>query len=462
MINDNKNIENLNMKNSRNFILKKEFLNENSSFSNKLNSENLKIEIENSIENSKILLNYYYFNQPKINIIKNYYFQNNFQINEPKEINFQYFINNNNNSNFYIQNNNEFNNNNIILFNFSEKKILQLSPILLHEQNGSRFLQNKIRSDIKFCNEKFFPNLLKIYNENEINKIICDQFGNYLFQAMIENLTHKNLLKFLNIISKNFYEISINIFGTRVIQKLINIINNNEKLLNEFDNIFFKEIDKLIFTSHGNHIFQKYIEEVKFNEKNIIFDYLINNFNKISINKFGCCTIQKCLTNNDKNFKTKFLNLIYENINFLLSNQFGTFIFQFMIENETKEIKINLINKILPNFMKICKTKYSSNTIEKCLENDCKEIHIIILNKICESKENVYDLILNPFGNYIIQKALKVCEKNQYEFILKILAENIKEIKKVKFGLKLISKLICDHPKINDFIIDCDKKNLFN
>ena len=57
---------------------------------------------------------------------------------------------------------------------------------------------------------------------------------------------------------------------------------------------------------------------------------------------------------------------------------------------------------------------------------------------------------------------MKVCEKNQYEFILKILAENIKEIKKVKFGLKLISKLICDHPKINDFIIDCDKKNLFN
>ena len=462
MININKNIENLYMKNSRNFILKKDFLNENSSFSNKLTSENSKIEIENPIENSKNLLNYYFFNQPKINIIKNYYFQNNFQINEPKEIKIEYFINNNDISKFNIQNNNELNDNNINLFNYSEKKILQLSPILLQEQNGSRFLQNKIRSDFKFCNEKFFPNLLKIYNENEISINICDQFGNYLFQAMLENLTNKNILKFLKIISNNFYTISINIFGTRVIQKLINIINNNEKLLNEFNNIFFKEINKLISTSHGNHIIQKYIEEIKFNEKNIIFDYLINNFNKISINKFGCCTIQKCLINNDKNIKTKFLNLIYENINYLLSKQFGNFIFQFMIENETKEIKINLINKILPNFMNICKTKYSSNVIEKCLEVNCNEIHVIILNKICESKKNVFDLILNPFGNYIIQKALNICNKNQYEFILKILAENIKEIKKLKFGLKLISKLICVHPKINDFIVDCDKKNLFD
>jgi hypothetical protein len=278
---------------------------------------------------------------------------------------------------------------------------------------------------------------------------------------MLDNLTNKNLLKFLNVISKNFYEISINIFGTRVIQKLINIICKNEKLLNEFNKIFYKEINILILTSHGNHIIQKYIEEVKFNEKNIIFEYLINNFNKISTNKFGCCTIQKCLIHNDKNVKTKFLNLFYENFNFLLKNQFGTFIFQFMIENETNEFKINLINKILPNFMNICKTKYSSNIIEKCLEINCKEIHIIILNKICESKENVCDLILNPFGNYIIQKALCVCDKNQYEFILKILAENIKEIKQLNFGIKLISKLICAHPKMNNFISDFDKKNLF-
>ena len=427
------------MKNSKNFVLKNVFFNKYSSFSNKINSEKL-------IENSN-------FVQP-INIFNN---ENNFLIYEPNE-NFEYFINYYNNnllSNFYIQNNNN------IFLKFFEQRILQLSPFLLIDQNGSRFLQNKLRSDIKFCNEKFFPNLLKIYKENKINKTICDQFGNYLFQAMIENLTHKNLLKFLNVISKNFYEISINNFGTRVIQRLINKISKNEKLLNEFNRIFYREINILILTSHGNHIIQKYIDEVKFNEKNVIFKYLLNNFNKISTNKFGCCTIQKCLINNDKNVKTKFLNLIYENINFLLSNQYGKFIFQFMIKNETNEIKINLIKKILPDLMTICKTKYSSNIIEKCLEINCKEIHIIILNKICESKENVCDLILNPFGNYIIQKALCVCDKNQYEFILKIFAENIKEIKQLKFGIKLISKLISAHPKINDFISDFDKKNLF-
>ena len=77
-----------------------------------------------------------------------------------------------------------------ILFNFSEKKILQLSPILLHEQNGSRFLQNKIRSDIKFCNEKFFPNLLKIYNENE--GIIAAVF---LMEIYYRKNIHKTLIK---------------------------------------------------------------------------------------------------------------------------------------------------------------------------------------------------------------------------------------------------------------------------
>ena len=326
------------------------------------------------------------------------------------------------------------------------------SPYFILDQNLSRNLQKKLKNDIQYSNQYFFPNLYQNYSKKDFFNLICDQFGNYLFQVLLEVLNDENLQIFLNLIKDNFYLIGINSFGTRVIQKLIIIIENKEIIYNHFNNILFQSIDKLILTSHGNHIIQKFIEKISYPKNELIYNYILNNFILISTNKFGVCTIQKCLQISPEKIREKILDLFFNNIFILLSKQYGTYIFQYIIENEKLELKIKTIKSILPNLLNICKTKYSSNAIEKCLEYNCKEIHILLLNKIIEKEDNILELITNPFGNYIIQKALFVSDNQTYDFLLKVIGNHFHQIQKLSFGIKLLSKLINNHQKLSIFI----------
>jgi hypothetical protein len=368
------------------------------------------------------------------------------------------------NSNSYDENQNILNNqnknvneqNNQNLFSNppldTESQIIQISPFLIMDQNSSRLLQNKLRKEQKYTNEIFFPYLHQNYSEKEFINLICDQFGNYLFQVVLEVLSIENLEIFLNIIQNNFYEIGINPFGTRVLQRLITIIDDKTNILNKFNKILFNSIDKLILTSHGNHIIQKFLEKITYPKNEFAYNYIFSNFFIVSTNKYGCCTIQKCLQISPNQIREKILNLFFENIYDLLSEQYGTYVFQYIIENEPLDLKIKTIQKILPHLLYICKTKYSSNAIEKCLEFNCKEIHLIILEKILEKEENIIELITNPFGNYIIQKALCVCDDKNYEYILKVIGNNFGEIKKLSFGFKLISKLLSTHQRLSMYL----------
>ena len=334
----------------------------------------------------------------------------------------------------------------------NESNVSQISPFLIMDQNGSRVLQTKLRNDQKYTNEVFFPYLCKNYSEKDFINLMCDQFGNYLFQAVLDVLSINNLDIFLNKIQNNFYDIGINSFGTRVLQKLVSIIENKNDIFDKFNQILFKSIDKLILTSHGNHIIQKFLEKITYPKNELVYNYIFSNFFTLSTNKYGCCTIQKCLQISPSHIREKILDLFFENIYDLLCEQYGTYVFQYIIENEPLDLKLKTIQKILPELLNICKTKYSSNAIEKCLEFNCKEIHIILLEKILEKEENIIELITNPFGNYIIQKALCVCDNKSYEYLLKVIGNNFSEIKKLSFGFKLISKLLSTHQRLSMYL----------
>ena len=341
---------------------------------------------------------------------------------------------------------------------YNDETLVKLSPYLIKEQNGSRYLQKRIINDIHFANEVFFPYFKQHFLDKDIYELICDQFGNYLFQSLIESLEPKNIYTLISMLKQNIYEISINTYGTRVIQKLIEVISNQDDLLKKFISIIHPIVMKLLDESHGNHIIQKYMEYVKNPKYKYFLNKLIKqNFKKIATHKFGCLTIQKFLAESGPNEKRTNFELIKKNIVNIITNQYGSYVFQYIIEKEDEEYKIEILNSILPYILKICKTKYSSNAIEKCFELHCAQIQERLINKICENNNNIKKLILDPYGNYIIQKALCVCDQKHYTQIIIVIGSNTEKIKKVNFGYKLISKLLVTHHTLADYIITSSK-----
>ena len=79
--------------------------------------------------------------------------------------------------------------------------------------------------------------------------------------------------------------------------------------------------------------------------------------------------------------------------------------------------------------------KYSSNVIEKCLEKGYENLYEGLIAEISmESK--IIDLIKSPYGNYVIQKALKL---SKLVYKRKLISLILKDLKKLE-DKKLIAK----------------------
>ena len=80
----------------------------------------------------------------------------------------------------------------------------------------------------------------------------------------------------------------------------------------------------------------------------------------------------------------------------------------------------------------------------------------IFIKKILEDN-NIFDFIVDPYGNYIIQKALLIANEKEFTFILKEIGKHYEEIKKVNFGKKLLIKLEILYSKLKEY--EKKKKN---
>ena len=118
----------------------------------------------------------------------------------------------------------------------------------------------------------------------------------------------------------------------------------------------------------------------------------------------------------------------------LINHQFGNQVIQTAIQTWDDE-NVNVILHLLQNNLAaLSMGKYSSNVIEKCLEKK-EEIFGMFINEICMNNQ-LGQVMKNSFGNYVIQKALKLSRGNNE----RILAENVtKNIYKLN-DKKLIAK----------------------
>ena len=383
--NNNFNLDNTDLKE---FKLNKEILNELSNLNQKI-----------SLDPNYLQFNDNYFNNQLYNTnINNQINLNNIDIGN-LNINFNESINSINmlplNKSFY---------------DYTDDELLEYAIPLIKDQSGCRFLQDKIKINPNFVNDKLFPKI-----ENNIKELCCDPFGNYFLQVLIDILSFTNVDKLLSLIKNDFTNICICPHGTRVVQKLIEKIYLTPDLMNKFiSNLNYKELGLIFKSPYGNHIMQKFLSTVHMPEyTKFIYDYTFDNFMDIAETKHGVCVIQKCVSEGDEYQREKIYGLILQNFEALIKDQFGNYLIQYILINTKTKEKMKeimpLINKIEVNLLDFCKSKFSANVIEKCFENNENYIREHILEYLLKNYEDkIIEILLDQYGIYIIQKALKL------------------------------------------------------
>lgn len=331
---------------------------------------------------------------------------------------------------------------------FSEDELIKYSLILVKNQKACMFLQEKVN------NNKLFAKNLYISIKDKIVDLMYGGFSNYFVQKLIENLPLKYIEEILNqiISSESFTILGLDPHGTRVLQKILESIVQSQQTLSIFTDILMKNIQKFIFNPNANHIIIKYASCVPYPNNQIIFDYLAKNIIPLSHKKNSCCAFQKCIEVANAEQKEKLFDLIGKNAKYLIVDDFGNYVLQFIIPHCSSNVMEMIVDSFIDNINELSIQKSSSNVIEKCIIHTVPEIKEKIIKNVT-NQESIDNLIVDKYGNYVLQTIIMNCEQpylSQIEQYVMNYQHKINNINSKKLYDKIIKLLTQKIPKVNN------------
>ena len=250
-------------------------------------------------------------------------------------------------------------------------------------------------------------------------------------------------------------ELSSGKYSTHVIQKLIDVVDENylEEIANKLG--VYINMEYFIDNPNSNRVIQNLINRQK-NENNDKIFKSINNFSKFANDKYGCYIIIAILKNCTDNCYNAILQKSCENIVALCKDN-GNYIINFFLESEDKDKILDIIHPVLKgNIYELSKDKKAVFIIKNALkfgkENQRKDIINELLELNTDKEDPLIYLSKHQFGNYVIQDLLDYCEPETLKKVIKRIYSD-PNIKKDNFG-----KHICDKIEKINFL----KEGMFN
>ena len=316
---------------------------------------------------------------------------------------------------------------------------------IIKTHKGSKLFQNNVKS---FSSDIIHQIFLEI--SSSLIELIIDPYANYFIKKFYNYLNEKDKIDFLLFISDYFVKLSTNIIGTYPIQGIIELITSkNEKKI--IVNAIKDSLIELCYDKFGTHILEKIISCFENEYIEFIFDFVEKNFLLLSNHINGICIVKKIVSYlNKKDIHEKIKKIINDNAINLIQHPYGNYVIQTLIDyweiDEILQITLNFKNK----FTFLSNLKYSSNVVEKLMEKS----EIILkeyINEICKDGK-ISEIMKNNFGNYVIQKALKISVNDDKKKLIDEVSKNIIKINDKKLMLKW--KSILEH--YNEYSFNSD------
>ena len=376
-------------------------------------------------------------NQNFNNQMNIYNYMNN--INNYNPINNRAIINNQMND---IQNNNNINNTipDSILYALTPIQLAQQCHIIAKSQNGCKYLQNFINVNSELIKTLFFPSILQ-----NLVELSNDQFANYFVKKIFHYLSEDMILSLIQALSPLVEQIGTNQYGTRVLQDLIDFLST-EKTFLAFIKIIIPYVKFLIIDLNGSHIIYKLITTKNKNLK-IIEDIICMNVKDIAITRKGASFLKKYFDFKDENDVFTIKKCILKNLSEIITDQYGNYLIQEILIKPNSPIVKDFIYEISKNIVFYSNNKFSSNAVEKCFENE--EMKNIVIDKFLQ-KDIFGKIVLDKFGNYVVQKALNKADNTRKNYMLQLLIPLIPNLKTQYYGQRLLNKLCSQYPNLNN------------
>ena len=325
-----------------------------------------------------------------------------------------------------------------------------------HSINEKEFLLSSDNKNINLENEIPFQELS---NSNNIINFKDDEES----PSNKNNLVNQNIIpdnNNINInenpempISKNKYgnmsisEITNQLFliakkqtGCRYLQKLISS-NENDDLVNKYfyPKLYPTKLIELCNDLFGNYLIQKMIPYLNKDNLYSFTSLIIKHLLKLCLNPHGTRVVQVYLEQIklDNQLLTLFTNSLIPIMPKLINDLNGSFVlmhYATVVPYPNNDIIFDFLNK---NIVKISVQSYSCSALQKCIDIGNEQQSQKLLENI---SEHSMFLILNQFGNYVIQFVISKNITSINDKILEGFIDNLIFLAKQKYSSNVIEK----------------------
>ena len=465
---------------------------------NIINNQKFKPFIPNRFRNQfseQNIPNYYYNNMNyvlKNNFIQETNFNNPYNQNEnnPQMMNnmnndnYINSMNNLNNNNYYPNNTNNIFQNPFFLnpnaqinmnnFNNYNNNYIPQIPLQINNNKNNTYLDHDINNNISNNHFYYKGDKYQINNSKEYKKKESGQIHSISEADLVTAITANNkvikridpntyLNESIEYLSYNILPLAKDQAGCRFLQEKL---ESDPKAPKAFYNAILPHIPNLVKDPFGNYLVQKicnYLDEESIKK---IFEIISPNILDIGSNSHGTRVIQHLVNFlKNKDLVDYFLNILKPHVIPLLKELNGTHIInKFITEHPEYADEINKI--IIENSSVLATHRHGCCILQRLLDGPDKKLKNDLIENLIE---NCFVLIIDQFGNYVIQSilllnntkasgaiALKICDNLQYYSKHRYSSNVIEKCfdhcaKKEK---KILVQKICNPEMIADLILD--------
>ncbi|KAI5401123.1 hypothetical protein KIW84_065821 [Lathyrus oleraceus] len=244
--------------------------------------------------------------------------------------------------------------------------------------------------------------------KNNLHELMKHQFGNYLIQKLFEakkgitNIQIDSIVYLIISDVQKFSDVCKNNHGTRVVQIML------ENVRCPFTKYAVLHMMKSIIVELMNNVNGGYVII-----QCVIMDELAKNCVDIATHKIGCSVVQTCLLESGI-LAIDLITSIISNATLLAEDPYGNYVVQFVIKMKFPLVNKRMIAELRGKFAGLSMNKHGSNVVEdllRCSNQD--DVHAIV--KELMRSTNFLEVIQDPFGNYVVQRALKCTQKSRSE-----------------------------------------------
>jgi hypothetical protein len=288
---------------------------------------------------------------------------------------------------------------------------------LSRDQVGCRLVQQALDEEGTIAATLILKEGLPFWGE-----AMVDPFGNYLFQKILEKVTPQERIMLVKSVSPRLVNASLNLHGTRSVQKLVELCAqdehnqvvgaNEESAADILTYSLAPAAARLCIDSHGNHVIQRILLKLNYKHSKFVFDAVALSVGDVARHRHGCCVIQRCLDSQPTEARSHLVLRIVDKSLELMQDAYGNYVVQYVLDVCSDQDVQAVCESVAGRVNLLAIQKFSSNVMEKCLERCSDRIKEMYLDEMSRP-ERIRELMMDPFGNYVVQRALSVATHTQ-------------------------------------------------